>query len=194
MLKIGITGGIGSGKSTICRIFEILGVPVFDADLNAKLIMNTDASLIAAIKDAFGAEAYYENGDLNRQYLASKVFVDQAALSKLNALVHPAAIQASRDWAERQTNPYVLKEAAILFESGSYKDCDYNILVSAPEELRIKRVMERDAVDEANVRSRISKQMPEEEKAKLADFVIVNDGKQALIPQVLKLNEYFLSI
>jgi len=194
MLKIGITGGIGSGKTTVCRIFEILGIPVFNADLVAKSIMNTDSLLRSSIKATFGSQAYSENGELDRKYLASQVFNNQEALDKLNVLVHPAAIQASIDWFKQQQGPYALKEAAILFESGSYKDCDYNILVSSPEEIRIKRVMERDGVSEESVRSRISKQMTEEKKLELADFVIVNDGNMPLIPQVLKLHEHFLSI
>jgi len=156
--------------------------------------MSTDSLLKASIEKTFGHEAYFENGDLNRKYLASKVFNNQEALDKLNTLVHPAAIQASKDWFKQQQGSYVLKEAAILFESGSYKDCDYNILVSSPEDLRIKRVMRRDGVSEESVRSRISNQMPEDEKQKLADFVIINDGKTPLIPQVLKLNEHFLNI
>jgi len=194
MLTIGITGGIGSGKTTVCQIFESLGVPVFNADITAKSIMNTDPVLIAAIKEAFGMEAYHGNGELNRKYLASQVFNNQKALDQLNALVHPAAIQASIDWANEQNVPYVIKEAAILFESGSYKNCDFNILVFSPEKTRIERVMKRDGVDEESVRSRINKQMPEEEKKKMADFIIINDGKTALIPQVLKLNEHFLTI
>jgi len=194
MLTIGITGGIGSGKTTVCQIFESLGVPVFNADITAKSIMNTDPDLIAAIKETFGTEAYHENGELNRKYLASQVFNNQKALNQLNALVHPAAIQASINWVNAQNVPYVIKEAAILFESGSYKNCDFNILVFSPEEIRIERVMKRDGVDEESVRSRINKQMPEEEKKKMADFIIINDGKTALIPQVLKLNEHFLTI
>src|SRR5690606_1824745 len=121
MLKIGITGGIGSGKTTVCRIFEIFGVPVFNADSVAKSIMNIDPLLRSAIKETFGSQAYFENGDLDRKYLASQVFNNQEALGKLNALVHPAAIRASNDWFQVQEGPYALKEAAILFESGSFK-------------------------------------------------------------------------
>jgi len=195
MLKIGITGGIGSGKTTVCRIFEALGIPVFNADQVAKSIMNTDAALMASIKEIFGKQAYFKNGELNRKYLASQVFSNQKALNVLNSLVHPAAIQAFEDWYLEQNNgPYVLKEAAILFESGSYKNCDFNILILSPETLRIRRVMERDEVDEESVRARINKQMAEEEKEKLADFTIINDEKKALIPQVLKLNEHFITI
>jgi len=194
MLKIGITGGIGSGKTTVCRVFELLGIPVFNADTSAKSIMVANSSLIASIKKEFGEEAYFPNNELNRKYLADKVFNNQEALTKLNNLVHPATIKSFVDWSLRQKSAYVIKEAAILFESGSYKDCDFVIVVTSPEEIRIKRVIEREGVNEDNVRSRMSKQMPEEEKEELADFIIINDYKTAIIPQVLKLNEYFIDI
>lgn len=194
MLKIGITGGIGSGKTTVCRIFETLGAPVFNADMIAKSIMSTDTSLISSIKREFGEEAYSSNNELNRKYLANKVFNNQDELEKLNNLVHPVTIKAFVDWSLRQKSAYVIKEAAILFESGSYRDCDFVIVVTSPEDIRIRRVIEREGVNEDNVRSRMSKQMPEEEKEKLADFIIINDNKTAVIPQVLKLNEYFNTI
>ena len=194
MLKIGITGGIGTGKTTVCRVFESLGVPIFDADSTAKSIMNTDSDLIRGIKESFGEQAYLASGKLDRKYLSERIFNDQDALTTLNALVHPAAIQAFVDWALQQDTPYVMKEAAILFESGSFRNCDFTILVTADEPLRIARVMNRDAVDEQSVRQRMSKQMPEEEKMKLADFVINNNETEALLPQVLKLHEHFLTI
>jgi len=194
MILIGITGGIGSGKTTVCRIFESMGIPTFNADTVGKTIMSTDPKLVSHIKEAFGNEIYSASGELNRSELAAKVFNNQEALNLLNSLVHPAVIQASIEWAKVQTGPYALRESALLFESGAYKQCDYNILVSSPEELRIRRVMRRDGVDEQSVRLRISKQMGEEEKAKLADFIIVNDEKTALIPQVLKLHDYFSTI
>lgn len=192
MLKIGVTGGIGSGKTTVCKVFEVLNVPVFYADDAAKSVMNSDVNLITALKAEFGDKIYSQEGLLDRKALAALVFNNQQALKKLNSLVHPAAIQAFKDWTEWQASPYVIKEAAILFESGSYKDCDYTVLVYTPEDLRIKRVLKRDGVTEEQVRARIEKQMPEEEKKKLADFTIVNDGKEALLPQVLKLHGYFL--
>lgn len=194
MLKIGITGGIGTGKTTVCRIFESFGTPIFDADRAAKQIMNTDPDLISRIKQAFGDQAYLSGGELDRKYLAGKVFNDQRALDQLNALVHPAAIKAFIDWAAEQTAPYIVKEAAILFESGSHRDCDYTILVTAGESVRIARVMKRDGIDEESVRYRMSKQMPEEEKEQLADFIIQNNGTQALLPQVLKLHQHFLKM
>ncbi len=192
MLKIGITGGIGTGKTTVCRIFECLGAPVFDADSTAKSIMNTSPDLVKGIKEKFGEAAYLPSGELDRKYLAGKVFNDQEALASLNALVHPAAIQAFVDWSAQQEAPYVVKEAAILFESGSLRDCDFTILVTADEADRIARVMKRDGVDEKSVRDRMNKQMPEDEKRQLADFIVYNDGREALLPQVLKLHEHFL--
>lgn len=192
MLKIGITGGIGTGKTTVCRIFESLGAPVFDADSTARSIMHTSPDLVKGIKERFGEAAYLPGGELDRKYLAAKVFNDQEALSALNALVHPAAIQAFVDWSAQQEAPYVVKEAAILFESGSFRDCDFTVLVTADEAERIARVMKRDGVDEKSVRDRMDKQMPEEEKKRLADFIIHNDGREPLLPQVLKLHEHFL--
>lgn len=193
MLKIGITGGIGSGKTTVCKVFEILKIPVFYADDAAKSVMNKDPHLIDAIKREFGSELYSEEEILDRKALAKLVFNNSQALEKLNSLVHPAAIQAFEDWSKEQDSPYVIKEAAILFESGSYKDCDFTILVYTPENLRIKRVMKRDNTTEAEVRARIDKQMPEDKKRELSDFVIENDGSTALLPQVLSLHDYFLS-
>ncbi|MFB5944962.1 dephospho-CoA kinase [Albibacterium profundi] len=193
MLKIGITGGIGSGKTTVCKVFEILKIPVFYADDAAKSVMNKDPHLIDAIKREFGSELYSEEEILDRKALAKLVFNNSQALEKLNSLVHPAAIQAFEDWSKEQDSPYIIKEAAILFESGSYKDCDFTILVYTPENLRIKRVMKRDNTTEAEVRARIDKQMPEDKKRELSDFVIENDGSTALLPQVLSLHGYFLS-
>jgi len=162
MLKIGITGNIGSGKTTISRLFEVLGVPVFYSDDQAKKVMITDTELIAGITHHFGTEAYFADGTLNRKHIASIVFNNDIELQKLNSLVHPAVFRAFDEWLLRYPNaPYALKEAAILFESGSYKDCDYSILVSAPNEMRIARVMQRDGITQADAESRNSKQMPE---------------------------------
>lgn len=192
--KVGITGGIGSGKTTVCRIFSVLGIPVFDADRETRTLMQTDRGLVAAIKNSFGEQAYDEHGMLDRAYLADLVFRDEAKLNELNSLVHPVAIQAAIDWAESQTAPYTLKEAALLFESGSYRLNDVNILVTAPEEERIRRVMLRDQVSRQQVLDRISKQMPEAQKMELADYVIDNSGQVAVIPQVLALHELFLKL
>jgi dephospho-CoA kinase len=193
MLKIGITGGIGSGKSTVSSIFKVLGIPVFDADSAAKKIMNEDEALKAAIKKAFGNEAYV-NGELDRKYLASIVFKDAYQLEVLNSLVHPASIAVGLQWAEQQQAPYVIKEAALMFEAGSGFNLDYIIGVHAPQHIRLQRVMHRDNSTREEVLNRMNKQINEEMKMKLCDYVIVNDEQQLVIPQVLKLHEHFLSL
>ncbi|MFU1856099.1 dephospho-CoA kinase [Sphingobacterium sp. NGMCC 1.201703] len=190
-LKIGITGGIGSGKTFICRLFEALGIPVYNADEEAKKLMNTDVRIKEKLIAQFGA-ATYKDGLLDRAFLANMVFSDKDKLGLLNSIVHPIVIQEAKDWAERQTTRYSLKEAALLFESGSYKELDYTILVTAPMDIRIQRVIERDGATEQQVRERINKQLSDEEKLQLADFVIVNDGITPLLPQVWKLHQKFL--
>jgi dephospho-CoA kinase len=191
MLKIGLTGGIGSGKSAVAGIFNVLGIPVFDADTNAKLVMETDAALTSSIKRLFGEESYSE-GKLNRPYIANLVFSDAYKLEQLNALVHPATITAANNWMQQQTTPYVIKEAALLFEAGSAAHLDYVIGVYAPQQIRIKRVMDRDKVTREQVLARMNRQINEEIKMKLCDFVLVNDEQQLLIPQVLQLHERFV--
>ncbi len=194
MLKIGITGGIGSGKTTVSKVFEILGIPVFYADDVAKSVMQTDELLIKNIKETFGSGAYDSDQALNRKFLADIVFNDVQKLEKLNKLVHPAVFRAFDVWlAVQRKVPYILKEAALLFESGSYKLCDKNILVTSPEELKIKRVMLRDNISADQVKDRINKQYSEAQGIKLADFIIRNDEQQLLIPQVLRLHERFVN-
>lgn len=190
-LKIGITGGIGSGKTFICKLFEALGIPVYNADEEAKRLMNTDVRIKEKLIAQFG-EATYKDGLLDRAFLADMVFSDKDKLELLNSIVHPIVIQEAKDWAERQTTRYSLKEAALLFESGSYKELDYTILVTAPMDIRIQRVIERDGATEQQVRERINKQLSDEEKLQLADFVIVNDGITPLLPQVWTLHQKFL--
>ncbi|GAA4170076.1 dephospho-CoA kinase [Sphingobacterium ginsenosidimutans] len=190
-LKIGITGGIGSGKTFICRLFEALGIPVYNADEEAKRLMNTDVRIKEKLIAQFG-EATYKDGLLDRGFLANMVFSDKNKLELLNSIVHPVVIQEAKDWAERQTTRYSLKEAALLFESGSYKELDYTILVTAPMDIRIQRVIERDGATEQQVQERINKQLSDEEKLQLADFVIVNDGITPLLPQVWTLHQKFL--
>ena len=194
MLKIGITGGIGSGKTTVCKVFQLQHIPVFYADTQAKIIMQTDLQLVADIKDAFGKDVYSPRGVLNRSMLAALVFSDEEKLKKLNSLVHPAVFKAFDKWVAQQEAPYVMKEAALLFESGSYKDCDYTILVKAPQRLKIARIIERDKVSESDVLKRMSKQLSDEEKELRSDFIILNDEQQMLIPQVLDLHEKFLNL
>jgi dephospho-CoA kinase len=195
MLKIGITGNIGSGKTTVSKIFELLGVPVFYADWEAKEVMTNDSTLINDIKSAFGKESYFDNGALNRKHLASIVFNNSDELKKLNSLVHPAVFRVFDQWVKNHPKaPYVLKEAAILFESGSYKLCDYSILVKAPLQTRIERVVKRDMLSAAEIERRDEKQFSEEKKSSLANIFINNDGSELVIPQVLKLHGHFLSM
>ena len=195
MLKIGITGGIGSGKTTVCRVFETLGIPVFYADVVAKEIMVKDEILINGVKETFGKESYLEEGVLNNKHIAGIVFNDTKALEKLNALVHPAVFRAFDQWVATVAadSPYILKEAALLFESGSYKMCDHNILVTAPLINKISRVMLRDGVTEAQVQARMDKQFSDEQKLKLADFQIKNDESSSVILQVLDLHTQFIN-
>ncbi|WP_207427225.1 dephospho-CoA kinase [Pedobacter sp. SYSU D00535] len=193
MIKIGITGGIGTGKTTICRVFELLGVPVFYADAAAKQAMQTDTMLIENLKAVFGSKSYTTDGVLDRRYLAGIVFGNEEQLQKLNALVHPAVFRAFDAWVEKQDSVYVIKEAALLFESQSYKDCHATILVKSPEALRIHRVATRDHITKDEVRARMSRQWTDEEKARLADFILNNDERQLLIPQLLTLHQRFLS-
>ncbi|MBB5634218.1 dephospho-CoA kinase [Pedobacter cryoconitis] len=196
MIKIGITGGIGSGKTTVCRIFEKLGIPVFYADTVAKEIMITDPVLREGIINTFGQESYENDGRLNNKYIAQLVFNDKKELEKLNALVHPAVFRAFDSWEETITAdvPYTLKEAALLFESGSYQLCDKNILVTAPAAVKIERVMERDGVTRAQVEARMDKQLSDDEKNKMADFLITNDESQSVILQVLELHHQFINL
>ncbi|WP_295671850.1 dephospho-CoA kinase [uncultured Mucilaginibacter sp.] len=190
MLKIGITGNIGSGKTTVSKIFEILGIPVFYADDAAKSVMVADQQLIAEIKAAFGNASYFEDGTLNRKHIAAIVFNNDEQLARLNAIVHPATFRAFDTWVKTISNvPYVLKEAALLFESASFKMCDYNIMVQAPFETRVERVMKRDGLSREEIEKREGYQLSEEKKTKLADFIIKNDDSELVIPQVLALHE-----
>jgi len=192
MISVGITGGIGSGKSTVARIFEVLGIPVYYADDAAKRLMNEDASLREAIIATFGEEAYV-NGQLNRHFLSTTVFNNKEKLEKLNALVHPATILDGEKWMRSQTTPYAVKEAALFFESGSAASLDLIIGVYAPAALRIHRAMQRDNITRDAVIARMSKQIQENIKMRLCDYVIVNDEQQAVMPQVLSLHQQLLS-
>ncbi|MCG8326434.1 MAG: dephospho-CoA kinase [Chitinophagales bacterium] len=188
-LKIGITGSIGSGKTTVCHIFESLGIPVYYADGRAKWLMVNDPRLVSGVKKEFGEEAYYANGTLNRHYLAQTVFHDAAKLKVLNALVHPIIADDSERWHHGQEGvPYTLKEAALLFESNNHLKLDKVIAVSCPENIRIQRVIKRDGMTEEEVRARMDKQMPDEEKIARADYIINNDGQTSLVQQVVKIH------
>ena len=193
VLHLGLTGGIGSGKTTVAKIFETLGIPVYYADEAARNLMNTDKELIAAIINHFGEESYI-NGELNRKYVASQVFNDHFKLDLLNSITHPATIKNAKEWMQQQNAPYTIKEAALIFESGSAEGLDYIIGVYAPQALRIKRVMDRDNVTREEVLKRISRQVNEEMKMKLCDFIIHNDEQQLVIPQVIALHEKLLSL
>lgn len=192
-LRIGLTGGIGSGKTTVVQIFHLLGIRVYNADEAARQLMNSDEELKASIKRNFGEQAY-KNNELDRRYIAAIVFNDSEKLKLLNSLVHPATLRDAEQWMQRQTSPYTIKEAALLFESGAEKMLDYVIGVTAPENLRIERVMKRDGVSREEVMKRLSRQMDEEKKLALCDFILVNDETQLLIPQVLELHQKFVSL
>ncbi|GAA0891895.1 dephospho-CoA kinase [Fulvivirga kasyanovii] len=194
-LEIGVTGGIGSGKSLVCKIFSLLGVPVYNADNRAKWLTNNNPEVRRKITEKFGEAAYTEKG-LDRDYIAGKVFNDPDQLKILNAIVHPAVGEDYDRWVTSNgEKPYVIKEAALIFEAGSYKRLHKVINVSAPEELRIKRVIHRDPFrNEKEIKSIIEKQMPEAERQQRADFNVFNDENQMLIPQILKLHEEILSL
>jgi len=188
MMVVGLTGGIGSGKSTIAKAFAALGIAVFNSDEQAKVLIATDAQVKKRIIAAFGEEAY-QNGEYNRAYIAQIVFNNSEKLAILNGIVHPALAKYFNQWAKKQTSPYVLKEAAILFESGSYKDCDYIITVTAPEEVRIARVMARDHCTEAQVRARMAQQWSDAERIALSNVVIENVDLESAKEQVKRIND-----
>lgn len=194
-LQVGITGGIGSGKSMVCRIFQCLGISVYDADSRAKSLMTTDGILISQIRKVFGDLSYHADGSLNRKYLGESVFNNPEQLQTLNKLVHPRVGEDYRQWVEENgRETYVIKEAALLFEAGSAKALDKIIVVCAPEDVKVSRVLKRDPHrSEADVRAIIQNQMPDEEKRKRANYVIFNDDSQLVIPQVLSLHQQFLS-
>jgi dephospho-CoA kinase len=193
VLKIGLTGGIGSGKTTVAKIFELLGIPVYYADEASKRLYHTNKELTTALKNHFG-EDIYSNEELNRSKLAAIVFSNPLKLELLNSLVHPLTIKDAAEWMMRQTTPYIIKEAALLFEAGTARDLDYIVGVSAPQHLRIKRVMDRENVSREDVIKRMNRQIDEEIKMRLCDFVIKNDEQELVIPQVLKLHERFLGM
>lgn len=194
MLKIGITGGIGSGKTTVSQVFKLLNVPIYYADEAAKILMVNNIQIIAAIKKHFGKMAYLASGELNRVYIAEVVFNNQQQLQLLNSLVHPAVFEDFKNWSNQQNTAYIIKEAALLFETNFYKLNDFNILVSAPLPLRIKNLIQRDNTTEKKLMAIIEKQMPELQKQKLANFIIINDEQSFIINQVLALHTHFLNI
>jgi len=193
MLRIGITGGIGSGKSTVSKIFEVLGIPVYYADDASKRLMNEDEELKEKLRSTFGDKTYVD-GQLDRAYVAAVVFNDPGKLVLLNSIMHPATIKDAEKWMLRQTTPYAIKEAALIFESGSQEYLDKVIGVYAPVAVRIHRVMQRDNVTREEVLSRMNKQIDEDMKMRLCDYVITNNEQELLIPQVIELHKKFLKM
>jgi dephospho-CoA kinase len=193
-LWVGITGGIGSGKSTVCQLFRLLGIPVYSADDRAKQLMASDPTLKKQLLEEFGADSYLSNGSVNRAYLAEKVFSDPEKVKKINSFVHPAVGKDFRQWAENQSAPYLLKEAALLFETGAAEELDRVITVSSPLKIRMARVLARDPHrNEAQVNQIINQQLPDEQKNELADFVIKNTDTKLLTPQVLDIHRKLTS-
>lgn len=190
-LKVGLTGGIGTGKTLVAKIFEVLGIPVLYADHLAKELMNSDEELKQKLQKHFGKDIF-NNDTLDRQKLSNIVFKDKAQLQMLNSIVHPAVINYSQEWMRQQKAPYAIKEAAIMIESGSYQDLDYIIGVTANKETIIDRVIKRDQITRAEVLQRMDKQMSNEEKMKYCDFVIINDEQHSLIKQCNTIHQQLL--
>ncbi len=188
-IKIGITGGIGSGKTTICKIFRLLGIPVFEADIVAKQLLISRPEIRTGLIRLFGEGVYMQDGAVDRKKLANIIFNDDIHLEKMNKLVHPFVREEFYKWAGEQNSSYIIHEAAILFESGFYKMMDYTILVSAPEKQRIERVMKRDGVPEKQVRERMGRQWTDGEKRKLASIEIINDNKRLIIPDIIEIDK-----
>ncbi len=191
MLKIGLTGGIGSGKSTVARIFEVLGIPVYYADDAAKKLMNNDQNLQKQIIQHFGKESFI-NGRLNRAFLADIVFSNPAKTKLINSIIHPATIADAEKWMQKQNAPYAIKEAALIFEANAEKNLDLIIGVSSTYELRLQRVMLRDGINKEAVEKRMQNQMDENKKMESCDFVLNNNETELLIPQVLELHKKIL--
>lgn len=193
MLQIGLTGGIGAGKTTVAKIFTVLGIPVFNADDEAKMLMNNDEQLKKDIINQFGIESYISN-TLNRKYIADIVFNDKYKLDLLNTIVHPATIEHYNNWVMQQKSAYVIKEAALMFEAGSANNLQFVIGVFAPKHIRYKRVMQRDNTTKELVEARMKNQIDENIKMKLCDAIIINDEQKLVTPQVLQLHQHFIKI
>lgn len=189
MYKVGVTGGIGAGKSLICKIFESIGLPVYYADARAKNLITENDELKRKIIDLLGPESYLENGEYNRAWVGKKVFNDKQKLEALNHLVHPAVHKDAADWFKAQSSPYALYEAALIIEGNTQNSFDAIICVTAPKELRIERVMKRNGITKEAVENRIATQTTENEKRKHCHFEVINDEQHFLIPQVHKINK-----
>jgi dephospho-CoA kinase len=192
MIKVGVTGGIGSGKSTVCLIFEKLGIPVFYADDQAKNILRNNEQVKEKIIKLFGTNAYLPSGEINKSELSSRVFNDKNALKDLNAIVHPAVKKYFDSWLAHQQSPYIIKEAAILFESGAHKEMDFIIAVAAPKDIRIQRVIKRDKTTREQVEMRMANQLTDDDRAEKSNFVIVNDDQKLLTEQVLEIHRILI--
>lgn len=193
MKIVGLTGGIGSGKTTIATMFSELGIPVYIADVEAKKLTNSSETIKKELIKILGEEAYNDKG-LNRKYVANIIFNDNELLEKVNAIIHPQVAEHFKQWVAEQTSSYCIKEAAILFENGSYKNCDYTILVTAPKETRIERILQRDDTTREEINSRMDNQWPDEKKQQLADFIIENEDLKNTKKQVLKIHHHLLKI
>ncbi|MCC5917330.1 MAG: dephospho-CoA kinase [Cryomorphaceae bacterium] len=188
-LIVGITGGIGSGKTTVARIFEKLGIPIYIADDKSRELTANHPDIKDFIKKQYGEDLFDKNGDLRRKALGEIVFADKEKLKALNAVIHPIVKEDFKSWAENQDAPYVLKEAAVLFESGTYTDCDYVILVVAPKESRIQRVMKRSGLSRDEILARMHHQWSDDDKVALSDFVVNNEDHSNLLPQIFEIHE-----
>jgi dephospho-CoA kinase len=175
MVVVGLTGGIGSGKTTVAKMFETFGIPVYIADIEAKLLMNRSKVIKRKLKQLLGDEAYV-NERLNRPFIAKKIFNNKELLQQMNAIVHPKVASHFKRWLKKQSAPYIIKEVAILFENGSYKDCDFTITVTAPKEEKIKRVIKRDNSSKEKVSAIMSNQWSDAQRIELSDFVIKNQN------------------
>lgn len=185
---VGLTGGIGSGKSTAARVFEQLHVPVYYADDRSKMLLDTNRRLQQKLQELLGEEVV-KKGRIDRPLMAARIFGDEKLLNEANALIHPAVAEDFANWYFSQKSVYVIREAAILYESGSYRDCQYVVVVHAPESLRIERVVQRSQISSEEVRQRMKNQWPQEEKMNLADYTINNDGKHSVIKQIIAIHE-----
>ncbi len=195
MIKVGLTGGIGVGKTVCADIFSLLGVPIYNSDIEAKLIMVRDETVKSAIVDIFGSESYTEDGALNRGHLASLIFSNKLLLAKMNGIVHPAVREHFAQWClANQSHKYIIQESALIFETGSFKSFDKVVLVHADLEVRIERVKLRDKATDEEVLARIKKQLPQEEKLEFADYVILNNSKRPLIKQILNIHIDLMNI
>jgi len=193
MLKVGLTGGIGSGKTVVAGIFRQLGAPVYDADTEARLLTENNSEIKAELEKKFGSDIFLKSGSLDRSKLSSLVFSNPEKLNLLNSIIHPIVKQHFISWLQEQNSPYIIKEAAILFESGSHRDLDRTIVVTAPEEIRIQRVMTRDNTTREKVKDIMKNQWSEEELIKRSDYIVTNDDQTLVIPQVLKLHRLLSS-